>query len=150
VLASHQLKARYGDLVDRRFERGVMLQGAPLRALAEEIAATFTEDGVWDGGPGVGTAVGRAAIADRLCHSPLTFSRHLFVQPRIVVDGDRATGRWDLLTPCTFADSGPSWMCGAEEDTYARTDDGTWLHEQMHLTTFFVAPAAEGWSRIFA
>jgi hypothetical protein len=154
VLAIQALKARYGDLVDRRFERGRMLEGEALRAIAEQIADTFTPDGVWDGGPGVGTATGRAAIAERLATSTLTFSRHLFVKPRIVVgvdgDGDRATGRWDLLTPCTFADGSARWMCGVEDDTYVRSADGEWLHGRMTLTTYFVAPATEGWGRILA
>ena len=152
VLAIHELKARYGDLVDSRFERGRLRDQADLTRIADAIAATFTEDGVWDGGPALGTATGRDEIAARLRTSPLTFSRHLFVKPQIHVDesGDRATGRWDILAPCTFADGSTKWMSGVEDDVYARGDDGVWRHERMTLTTVFLAPSSDGWGRIFS
>ena len=150
VLAIHTLKARYGDLVDRRFHRGRMLEADALIRIADEIAATFTDDGVWDGGPGLGTATGRAAIAERMRTSPLTFSRHFFVKPQIVVDGNRATGRWDILAPCTFADGAAKWMSGIEDDLYVRGADGCWRHERMTLTTVFLAPASDGWGRTFS
>lgn len=149
VLAIHELKARYGDLVDSRFERGRLRDEADLPRIAEAIAATFTEDGVWDGGTALGTATGRAEIAARLRTSPLSFSRHLFVKPQIQVDGDRATGRWDILAPCTFADGSAKWMSGIEDDVYARGADGVWRHERMTLTTVFLAPSSDGWGRIF-
>jgi hypothetical protein len=86
--------------------------------------------------------------------SPLTFSRHLFMKPQIRVDGDRASGRWDILAPCTFGggeSAKASWMCGFEEDVYQRTADGVWLHEHMKFTALFVAPGpVEGWGKIFA
>lgn len=149
VLAIHELKARYGELVDSRFERGRVRGDEELARIAEAIAATFTEDGVWDGGPALGTATGRAEIAARLRTSPLSFSRHLFVKPQIQVDGDRATGRWDVLAPCTFADGSAKWMSGIEDDVYARGADGVWRHERMTLTTVFLAPSSDGWGRIF-
>jgi hypothetical protein len=40
-------------------------------------------------------------------------------------------------------------MCGFEDDEYARTE-GIWLHRSMRLTTLFMAPVAEGWTRILA
>ena len=151
VLAIHEMKARYGDLVDFRFERGRLRDEDDLARIADAIAATFTEDGVWDGGPALGTATGRTEIAARLATSPLTFSRHLFVKPRIQVEdgATRATGRWDILAPCTFADGSTKWMSGVEDDVYACGADGVWRHERMTLTTVFLAPASEGWGRIF-
>ena len=91
----------------------------------------------------------RAEIAARLRTSPLSFSRHLFVKPQIQVGGDRATGRWDILAPCTFADGSAKWMSGVEDDVYARGADGVWRHERMTLTTVFLAPSSDGWGRIF-
>jgi len=149
VLAIQDLKARYGDLVDRRFARGQVVDDGVLRRIASDVAALFTEDGVWDGGPGLGTVTGRAAIAERLGAPTLIFSRHLFVKPRIEVDGDCAQGRWDLLSPCLRLDGSAWWMCGIEDDEYARVD-GVWLHRSMTLTTLFMTPAGEGWSTIFA
>ena len=146
-LALHDLKARYAGLVDARFTRGAVVDRPRLHALAAAAAALFTEDGVWDGGPVLGVARGREQIAARLAEPTLVFSRHLFVQPRLTVDGDRATGRWDLLCTCTSADGESLWMSGYEDDTYARVD-GTWLHASMSLTTVFVSPAGGGWPRI--
>jgi hypothetical protein len=149
ALAIQTLKARYGEVVDARFHRGAAVDGARLAELAESAASLFTEDGVWDGGPGLGVARGRAAIARRLAEPTLMFSRHLFVKPRIEVDGDRASARWDLLSPCTRPDGTSWWMSGYEDDTYERVD-GTWLHATMSLTTVFMAPAGGGWPTILA
>jgi hypothetical protein len=149
ILQIHALKARYAELVDRRFSKGRVVEGAMLASTALEIAELFTHDGVWDGGPGLGVATGRAAIIDRLEHPTLTFSRHLFVKPVIEVRGDRATATWDVLCPCQRQDGASFWMCGSEADRYVRVD-GSWLHESMTLTSFFMAPVADGFGRIFS
>jgi hypothetical protein len=149
ILQIHALKARYADLVDRRFSKGKVVSQDALTRIAGEIADLFTPDGVWDGGPGLGLATGRAAIIDRLEHPTLTFSRHLFVQPVIEVHGDRATATWDLLCPCQRQDGASFWMSGSEADRYVRVD-GTWLHESMALTSFFMAPVGDGFGRIFS
>jgi hypothetical protein len=148
VLAIQALKARYGELVDRRFSAGSVVDAGTLAAVAGAVAELFTTDGVWDGGPGLGLATGRAAIAARLGQPTLTFSRHFFVNPRIEVDGDRASGRWDLLSPCRRADGTSYWMCGYEDDEYERAE-GVWLHRSMTLTTVFMSAVGDGWTRIF-
>ena len=100
ALAIQALKARYSELVDRRFSKGAVVDAATLTQLAHDVAALFTPEGVWDGGPGLGTATGRRAIAERLREPTLVFSRHFFMNPRIDVQGETAFGRWDLLSPC--------------------------------------------------
>ena len=149
VLAIHELKARYADLVDRRYSRGALVSADRLAELADQISATFAPDGTWDGGPALGKAQGRAEIAAQMRSSTLVFARHFFMKPRIHVGGARADGRWDILAPCTTADGTPHWMAGYEDDEYVRTADGAWLHLRMKLTTVFMAPAAEGWHTIF-
>ena len=149
ILQIHALKARYADLVDRRFSKGNVVGPDALNRIAGEIADLFTPDGVWDGGPGLGVAAGRAAIIDRLEHPTLTFSRHLFVKPVIEVQGDHASATWDLLCPCQRQDGVSFWMCGSEADRYVRVDD-SWQHESMVLTSFFMAPVADGFGRIFS
>ncbi len=149
VLAVQALKARYAALVDARFAGGRPVDDAALTAAAEGAAALFTEDALWDGGPSLGVVRGRSAIATRLRSPTVTFARHLFLTPLIEVDGERATGRWGLLSPCTRGDGSPVWLCGWEDDTYARVD-GVWLHTSMALTTVFAAPAPGGWGRILA
>jgi hypothetical protein len=149
ILQIHALKARYADLVDRRFSKGKVVDPDTLARTAREIADLFTPDGVWDGGPGLGVGTGRAAIIERLERPTLTFSRHLFVKPMIEVQGDQATATWDLLCPCQRHDGTSFWMCGSETDRYVRVD-GSWLHETMTLTSFFMAPVPDGFGRIFS
>jgi hypothetical protein len=147
-LAIQQLKARYAQLVDERYARGSVAAPEIVAARAEAIAALFTEDGEWDGGPQLGTARGRAAIAERMRAPTLAFSWHFFVKPQIeLLAPDRARARWDILAPCTTPAGEPSWMVGFEDDEYARVG-AVWLHARMKLTTVFVAPHASGWRKI--
>ena len=149
VLAIQRLKARYAELVDSRFVGGAVADGATLARVTDAAAELFTEDGVWDGGPALGRAEGRAEIAGRLQRPTLTFARHFFVAPTIEVDGDRATGRWQLLSPCIGRDGEAFWMSGWEDDEYARDADGVWRHTRMTMTPVFTAPNPAGWGRIF-
>ena len=149
VLQLQALKARYGQLVDQRFASGRVVDDATLEKVTGDAASLFTVDGTWDGGPGLGIATGRAAIASRLREPTLSFSLHLFVKPQIEVDGDRARARWDLLCPCRLPDGSPYLMAGYEDDQYERVE-GAWLHRSMKLTTLFMSPAAQGWDRILA
>jgi hypothetical protein len=142
--AIRRLKARYAELVDARYDRGGPLAPERLAPLAEQIAALFTEDGVWDAGGRLGVCRGRAEIQSRMAEPTLLFSRHYFVNPVIDVDDTRARARWELLAPCTLRDGRPAWMAGAEHDEYARID-GVWLHRSMKLTVHFLAPHADGW-----
>ncbi len=148
-LAIIDMKSRYAAIVDERFARGSVVADDALADSARRAADLFCEDGQWDGGPGLGVARGRAEITARLAAPTIVFSRHFFVTPHIEVDGDRAVGRWQLLSPFTRPDGTSLWMAGAEDDTYRRVD-GAWLHQTMVLTTYFVAPAGEGWHRIMA
>jgi hypothetical protein len=91
-------------------------------------------------------ARGRDAIRERLAAPTLKFSWHFFVKPEIQVDGDRASGSWDILAPCTLPDGRPFWMSGVQHDEYARID-GSWLHTRMKLRTVFFSPYELGWAR---
>lgn len=144
VEAIRQLKAEYGELVDRRYEKGRPVSGRVLEELADRIAALFTADAIWDGGSALGLCRGRDAIRQRFAEPTLNFSWHFFVKPRIQVDGDQATARWDILAPCTSRDDRALWMAGVEDDSYQRVD-GSWLHSRMALTVVFMAPYERGW-----
>jgi hypothetical protein len=145
--AIRELKARYAELVDRRYRRGGgTVEPAELERLATEIAELFSEDAVWDGGPGLGECRGREAIRARFLAPTLLFSWHYFLKPRIAVRGDEASARWDVLAPCTTRDGRPHWMAGVEDDAYRRVD-GRWLHTRMKLTLVFMAPHERGWAR---
>jgi hypothetical protein len=148
VQAIQNLKARYAQLVDERYVRGKVAPEEKVAAIAEQIAALFTADGVWDGGPALGVSTGREQIAARMRAPTLVFSWHFFLKPQIHVDGDRARARWDILSPCTTKDGKPHWMVGFEDDEYARVG-GAWLHTRMKLTSVFLAPHETGWQKIF-
>ena len=145
VEAIRELKARYGELADRRYAGGKPAEGAVLEKLADELAGLFTEDAVWDGGRALGVCRGRAEIRERFLKPTLQFAWHYFVKPRIHVDGDSAHGRWDVLAPCTTLQGKPCWMAGVEDDEYRRVD-GTWLHSAMKLEVVFMAPYDTGWA----
>jgi hypothetical protein len=136
------MKARYAELVDARFGPDGLVDHDTLVAVTTAAAALFTDDAVWDGGSTLGVAVGRSAIAERLQRSTLSYGRHLFLAPRIEVQGPEATGRWELLSPCTTIDGRSWWLCGTEDDLYRRVD-GAWLHARMRLTVHLMAPAPE-------
>jgi len=141
-----RLKARYGELADRRYGPGGPKSPEELEPIAQAIAQLFTEDAVWDGGPSMGLCHGRAAIAQRFAKPTLEFSWHFFVKPQISVEGDRARGVWDVFAPCTLPGGRQHWMTGVEYDEYARSD-GEWLHTRMRLDPVFMAPFERGWRR---
>jgi len=140
--AIQRLKAHYGEITDARYR--VLEDEQALDALAQRIAALFSEDAVWDGGAALGQCEGRRAIAARFRRPTLQFAHHFFVNPRIAVDGDTATGRWDILAPCTSLDGRPFWMAGVEDDAYVKVE-GQWLHRRMKLDVLFMAPYDRGW-----
>lgn len=145
VQSIERLKARYGELADSRYADGAPRADDELARIAREIAALFTVDAVWDGGPALGSCRGRAAIEARFARPTLRFSWHYFVKPRIEVEDDRARARWDVLAPCTTRDGVPHWLAGVEEDEYRRVE-GRWLHSRLTLRVIFLAPHASGWS----
>ncbi len=140
-----RLKARYGELVDSRFDDEGFLSADRVAPIADEIAALFTRDAVWDGAA-LGVSRGRDEIRERFLATTLTFSWHFFVKPNIEVDGETATGRWDILSPCTMSGDRPFWMAGVEDDRYA-CEDGVWKHKSMSLRVVFMSPYERGWAK---
>ena len=136
VLAIQDLKARYAAAGRRPLrQRGPSVGRHALDDLARRAADLFYR------GRGVGRRARRSAWPGAGPRSPPGWPRPPSCSratssctPRIAVDGDRATGRWELLSPCTRPDGTSLWMAGAEDDTYRRVD-GAWLHASMTLTT---------------
>lgn len=145
VEAIRRLKALYGELVDSRFDDDGFLPAERVAPIADQIADLFTEDAVWDGAA-LGVSRGRAEIRERFVASTLTFSWHFFVKPQIEVRGDDATGRWDILSPCTMPGDRPFWMAGVEDDRYERVG-GVWKHKSMKLRVVFMSPYERGWAK---
>ncbi len=149
ILAIQRLKTRYGELVDRRFSGGQLVDDATLTHVTDEVAQLFTADAEWDGGPALGRVVGRHAIADRLRHPTVSFARHFFLNPRISIEDATGAARWDVISPFRTTDGVSHLMTGYEDDEYALVD-GRWLQRRMKLTTQSTAPVGPGWTSVFA
>lgn len=139
------LKSRYGALADARYSRKGPREQAEIDAVAEQLAALFSEDAVWEGGGALGRCVGRAAIRERFRAPTLHYAWHFFVKPEIRVEGDRAKGTWDVLALITTNEGRAMWMVGVEHDEYVR-EDGRWLHTRMQLESQLMAPHDRGWA----
>ena len=112
------------------------------------IAGLFVEDAVWDGGD-FGRCEGRAAIHKFFRGAPrmLSLAAHQVMNPIIAVDGDRATGEWKLLQPCTLeGKDGPRamWLAANYHDEYIRTPSG-WKFQSLKVTALFFTPHDAGW-----
>ena len=130
-----RLKARYCTYCDDSYD-------------ADAIAALFTADAVWDGGIR-GRADGREEIRSFFVRASqrLPFTVHMVMNPIIEVDGDRATGIWYLFQACTYADSGQAvWGSARYDEEYVRVD-GSWMFQNLKLTSFFWTPFDQGWAK---
>jgi hypothetical protein len=115
---------------------------------ADGIASLFVEDGVWDGGA-FGRCVGREAIREffRGASKTLTLAAHNVMNPIIDIAGDRATGKWKLVQPCTQeTKEGPRamWLMANYHDDYIRTEAG-WKFQSLHVDILFFSPHQSGW-----
>jgi ketosteroid isomerase-like protein len=132
IEAIKKLKARYCLTVDQRDEEGFV--------------SLFTEDAVWDGGR-FGHYEGREAIRKFFCAIPdvLTFAVHYVMNPIIEVQGDRATGQWYLLEPCTMVEGNQAvWGTARYEEEYVRVGN-EWRFKNLKLIPVFWSPFDQGW-----
>ena len=141
------LKSRYGTLADARYTKSGPLPLTEITPIAEQLAGLFTDDAVWEGGGALGRCVGREAIFDRFLEPTLLWSWHFFVKPEVRVDGDHATGVWDVLAMMTTLEGRAMWMVGVEHDEYRRVD-GRWLHSRMQLDSKRIAAHDKGWGTL--
>lgn len=130
-----QLKARYCAFADQDYD-------------PDGIASLFVADGVWDGGP-FGRHEGRAAIHEFFTgvSKVISFVDHYATNPLIEIDGDRATGRWDLWAPIVKEPEPVAcWIMGKYVDVYVRTGEG-WRFESLTLDVRALSPYDEGFAR---
>lgn len=133
IEAIKRLKARYCGYCDNGYD-------------ADALAALFTDDAIWDGGA-FGRFEGRKAIHDFFAgvSKLLPFAMHYVMNPLIEVEGDRATGRWYLFEPCTFAEgSQPVWGAAYYDDRYVKVG-GAWKFQGVKITSSFWTPYELGW-----
>ena len=70
------------------------------------------------------------------------------MNPIIEVDGDRATGRWRLLCPCTVEeDEAPAarWILAQYDEVYERHGD-RWFYRSLSVNVNFNALHEAGWA----
>ena len=135
IEAIKKLKARYCGYCDAGYD-------------ADGLISLFTDDAVWDGGS-FGRYEGRKAIYDFFAgvSKLLPFALHYVMNPQIDVEGDRASGRWYLLEPCTFAQGSQAvWGAAYYEDRYVKVG-GAWKFQEVKLTSSFWTPYEQGWAK---
>ena len=130
-----QLKHRYCAFCDDNYN-------------PDGIAGLFAVDGVWDGG-----TFGRAETRDGIraffadVANQVDFANHYVNNPIIEVDGDRATGRWDLWQPMVMNEGNQAlWLVAKYREQYVRAGDG-WLFRELVVDVRALSPYEEGFGR---
>lgn len=149
IEAIRHLKARYAEYADEKYTDDHRRKSQEeLDRIGRLQAGLFTEDAVWDGGEHFGTYRGRDAIFGFVRKGGWSFAMHYFLNPRIDVDGDRATARWMLWQTCTLTEGDtPCWMAGIEDDEYERTPEG-WLMSRMTFRLKFQTRFDIPWTEV--
>ena len=138
VIAIERLKARYADAVDGGWT-GTRAHDP------DAVVALFVPNGVWDSGD-YGGGVGHDGIRSFMAggEAIMPFAFHHITNPRIEVDGDRATGRWHALLAVTV-ESGAQLQVGIYDDVFVRTPGG-WRFERLGFTLAATTPLPEAWT----
>ena len=130
-----QLKHRYCGYCDEQYD-------------PHGIAALFVEDGVWDGGP-FGKYEGRDAIHKFFANASnlISFANHYVTNPIIEIDGDTATGRWDLWQPMVSEpETTACWLIAKYREEYVRRDD-TWMFRTLTVDVKALSPYEQGFAK---
>ncbi len=136
IEAIGRLRYRYCEYCDQGF-------------MAEEIAALFTPEGVWEASGDYGRQVGRVAIAKffKSVSVEIKFSVHSCTNPIIDIDGDKASARWRAVIPASIEVNGrltPHWLFNNYADSLQKID-GQWFFTHMRSTIARTASHSEGW-----
>ncbi len=142
--AIRRLVARYFDLCEH------LDPDTPL----DELGALFTEDATWIGtgaryGAAFGGHTGRAAIVAMLAKYTgppphFALNAHFLASERIVVDGDRATGRWMMLQTSTYTAGTSDLRAAALHLAFARLAEG-WQIARFETEHLF-SRQVDGWN----
>jgi len=136
-----KLKARYVNLNDGGWK-------GPTHTQPQAVADLFVADGVWDGRPGTGYAVGSVAIRQLFeAFQAVPFIVHYVTNPLIEIDGDAATGHWHALVTMTMPDRQALWTLGLYIEEYVRTAQG-WKFKTLRFETASTTPYELGWGKM--
>lgn len=115
----------------------------------DALAELFTEDAVWDGGLR-GRFSGRAAIREFFAKASDVFpyAAHLVMNPIINIDGDRATGIWRMMMPCTIntANGAECTIQVSEYNETYRREDGRWRIAELEVRRHRAVFPNSAWS----
>lgn len=91
------------------------------------VTELFTDDGVWDGGDSL-RAEGKTAIYNAFTNAEnaISFSMHNVTNPIIEINGNNATGVWNLIGLITFASDGKTKLLSIRYDEEYVKIDGVW------------------------
>lgn len=146
--AIRQLKALYAHSYDKKFvEHQPRSQAECDDLIRSMVDLVFAEDAEWIGGMSKLHLHGRNEIYEYLRQNPWNFSMHLYGNPLITLDGDKAHATWMLLEPATrHSDNQAIWMAAATEDDYVRTAQG-WRLRRYELHIKFLTPFDKPWAQ---
>jgi hypothetical protein len=117
--------------------------------LAEELAESFTPDGIWTA-EGFGPFEGREALIDffNMLGAQSLFALHMIGNEEIDIDGDAAKMRWSAINVNTIkGDSGAKddWIFLRYDNDLVRVD-GEWKFKRMSVTIRATGAHDAGWS----
>ena len=127
IEAIKQLKAHYCEICDDDHN--------PAR-----VTGLFVKDGIWESAD-FGKAQGHDAIRDLFSNfrKMFTFSQHNIMNPRITVNGDRATGIWYIMGPWTYTENNEEkWLALRYDDDYVKVN-GEWKYQHLRVALRMVA-----------
>lgn len=115
----------------------------------DEIAALFTEDGVWSNAE-LGHYEGRDAIRDFFngASGTIPFCAHVGMNEIIDIEGDTAHARWRCLLPATLAEQGESkshLILIDYRDDFVR-EGGCWFIRKLDILFNFNIEVPLGWA----
>lgn len=106
----------------------------------DRIASVFAEDAIWESAD-FGIARGHKEIQELFANfkKMFSFSQHNIMNPRIEVNGDRATGIWYIMGPWTYAETKEEkWLALRYDDDYVKID-GEWKYQHLRVALRMVA-----------
>lgn len=114
-------------------------------------ADLFTEDGVWDGSPGLPIAEGREEIRKLFARFASLFpmAYHAVMNPMIRIEGDTAQAHWHIMSASEIANGRASLSISAYDDEYVRTAAG-WRIRRMRLLAGRSTVLPNGWREVAA
>ena len=121
IEAIKQLKAEYCDICDDMHN-------------PDRITSVFVADGIWES-PAFGKGTGHAEIRALFekFRDMFSFSQHNIMNPRIVIDGETATGIWYIMGPWDNTKDGKKiWMTARYDDDYVKVN-GEWKYSHLRV-----------------